>query len=153
MQRMERFYAEAVKAFKELNLKDAKFLGISRKGEDWQFVFRVSSLSRETCWKEGAEVWKKISAEMNDADAGGASLRNSIVEAIRRKAQESRKLNSAENEMMELGHILESSVIPENAKKDIVERIVFIASELSVNENRKPAYNYLIGLADRILSR
>lgn len=150
MQRMERFYAEAVKAFGELNLKDAKFLGISRKGEDWQFVFRVSSLSRETHWKDGTEVWQKISTEMDDADAGGVNLRNSIVEAIGRKAQGIKELNSAENEMMELGYILESSVIPKIAKKDIVERLVFIASALSTNKTSRKAHDYLIELAGKI---
>ncbi|MDX9913745.1 MAG: hypothetical protein RBS77_04150 [Candidatus Moranbacteria bacterium] len=147
---MERFYAEAVKAFKELSLKDAKFLGISRKGEDWQFIFRVSSLSRETHWKNSAEVWRRISTETSHVDAGGMSLRNSILDAMASKVQRIGELNSAENEMMELGRILESSMIPEIAKKDIAERIALIASKLSVGEDKKPAHDYLLELANKI---
>ena len=147
---MERFYAAAVRAFEELNFKDTKFLGISRKGEDWQFIFRVSSLSRETHWKNSAEVWQRISTETSDIDAGGASLRNSMLEAIESKAQRIGESNSAEKEMMGLGNILESSIIPAIAKKDIVEKIVFIASKLSISEEQKTAHDYLLELADKI---
>jgi len=150
MDRMERFYEAAAKAFEELNLRDTKFLGISRKGGDWQFIFRVSSLSRETHWKNGAEVWQKISTETSDADAGGMSLRNSILDAMASKAQRIGESDSAEKEMMELGRIFESSVIPEIAKKDVVERFAFIASKLSISEDQKPAHDYLLELADKI---
>lgn len=150
---MERFYEAAVESFKKLNLKDAKFLGISRKGEDWQFIFRVSSLSRETHWKDGGEIWRRISAEMSDVDAGGMSLRSSILDAMESKVRRIGELNFAEKEILELGHILESSIIPEIAKKDTAERIAFIASELSINEDQKSTYDYLIGLAEKILFR
>lgn len=147
---MKKFHAIAVEEFGKLGIKNSKFLGISHKGEEWQFIYRVSSLSQETYWKEGAAIWKKISEENMDKDSGGISLRNSILIAMENKARRVLGSHLAETEMMELGKILESALIPASAREDVAMRISMIAEILSPEGDEKSAHYYLMDLAGRI---
>ncbi|MFZ2153899.1 MAG: hypothetical protein WAV16_01595 [Candidatus Moraniibacteriota bacterium] len=55
------FQAAAKEAFNKLGLsKDAKFIGICIKGSDIYFLYKISSLTRESFWAEGASIWERI---------------------------------------------------------------------------------------------
>lgn len=147
---MNRFYTIAVEEFKKLGIKNSKFLGISRKGEEWQFIYRVSSLSQEIPWKNGLVIWEQISKEMGEIDGGGTSLRNYILSVMEIKARGVRGSNLAEKEMMMLGEILRSVMIPLGAKDVIAKRIFSIARTLSSEGDEKSAHCYLNDLASQI---
>lgn len=145
---MDKFYAIAVDEFRKLGIKDSKFLGISRKGDEWQFIYRVSSLSQETDWKNASEILERILGEINDA--GGTSLRDSILNSMENKARTVVGSHLAEMEMMELGKILESAVIPAGAREDVAKRISSISETLSPEGDERSAHYYLLDLASRI---
>lgn len=146
---MKKFHVAAVEEFKKLGIRGSKFLGISCKGGEWQFIYRVSSLSQETYWKNAPEILERISLET--ADAGGRSLRNVILTLMQDKVREIRASSAAEKEVRQLGYILDLSIVPDSARKDVAERISFIAEKLSPEGDERAARNYLVELAGRIL--
>lgn len=147
---MDKFYTIAAEEFKKRGIKDSKFLGISRKGDEWQFIYRVSSLSREIHWEDGVVIWKKISEDIIDNDSSGTSLRDCILSVMENKARTVGGSHLAKKEIMMLGEILRSVMIPLGAKEAVVKRIFSIAKKLSSEGDEKSAHYYLSDLAAAI---